>query len=250
MPPSDWQSIETELQIQWPLPIWMTITLAIGLAAMIVGLYFSERGGSGRVVRSLLATIRFLLFGLVIWMLAGWNWLQFRSEKPDLLFAIDRSASMDTRDLDSDPKSSDGKSDRRIDGVANLFDRLSASERRRLTDTYNLRWFYIDESAQPADLKIENAADQLRALAATGSQSRLGDALTTLIKSQAGKGTAAVLVFSDGINTSGSPLAAAGIEAKSSMIPLYTIATGRELVFPDVRLADLLIDESVFWETG
>ncbi len=246
MPPPDWHSIETVLQIHWPLPLWLTITLATGLAASIVGLYFSERGGSGRVVRSLLAAIRFLLFAVVIWMLAGWNWLQFRSEKPDLLVAIDRSASMETRDLDSDRQSSDAKSDRRIDGVADLFDQLSASDRKRLTDTYNLRWFYIDETAQPADLKIDNAAEQLRAMAATGSQSRLGDALTTLIKSQAGKGTAAVVLFSDGINTSGSPLAVAGSEAKSSMIPLYTVATGRELVFPDVRLADLLIDESVF----
>ena len=95
---SSQQSIESVLQANWSLPIWLTIVLAAVALGLIGLLYWSERGSASRSLRLMLAALRFALLALVVWMWAGWSWLQFRSDKPELLVVLDRSASMDTTD--------------------------------------------------------------------------------------------------------------------------------------------------------
>ena len=237
------QSVESVLHADWSIPLWLTIVMAVVLLAMVGALYFYERGNAGRGLRLLLTAIRFSLLALVVWMWAGWSWLQFRSDKPELLILIDRSASMETRDV---PSTSAGKtSTTRIATAMQILKSLKPRDLSRLERNYQIRMMMVDEAAEPANFSLETI-NGLEQIAASGPQSRLGDSLSSVIGSQAGRGTAAIVFFSDGINTSGSPLSAAAAQARAAGIPIYAVAAGQELALPDARLADLLLDEAVF----
>lgn len=238
------QNIESVLKIDWPLPLWLTIVLAIVALSIIGVLYFFERGNAGRGLRSLLIAIRFSLIALVIWMLAGWSWLQFRSDKPELLILLDRSASMDTRDVSLE-KSSTKPNKTRLSTALQILKSLKPHERDRLERNYQIRTILVDEVVEPAGFTLSTISDTEQ-IVASGPQSRLGDSLSNIIGSQAGRGTAAIVFFSDGINTSGSPLSAAATQARAAGIPIFAVTAGQELALPDARLADLLLDEAVF----
>ncbi len=240
------QNIESVLQADWPLPMWLTIMLALVTLALLAGLYFHERGTSGRGLRVLLVVIRFTLLAIVLWMWADWHWLQFRSDKPELLIMLDRSASMDTRDVLTTSVAASSATGNRLGTAAELLKSLKPRDRARLQSSYQIRWMLVDELAEPASFSLDSISDDLERIVASGPQSRLGDSLSSVISSQAGRGTAAIIFFSDGINTSGSPLSAAASQARSAGIPIYAVVTGQELALPDARLADLLLDESVF----
>jgi len=248
-------SIESVLQADWPLPLWVTIVAAIAVMVLVGALYWSERGRASRALRMVLATVRFTLLALVVWMWAGWSWLQYRSDKPELLIMIDRSASMDTPDGKVDSTYSEShrggtgssrESMSRLAVAKQILASVKPRDRERLERAYQLRWLLVDEVAERAGFALDTIAQDLEQVVASGGQSRLGDSLSSAISSQAGRGTAAIVFLSDGINTSGTPLSAAAAMARSAAIPVFAVATGQELALPDVRLADLLIDEAVF----
>lgn len=247
LPPDTQVSVETILHSAWSFPLWLIVVLALGLGAIVFGLYLSERGRAARPTRCLLAALRLALLMSVLWMLAGWSWLRFNSDQPELIVVIDRSSSMSTRDVSlagEADSSSDGQS--RWERAVELFDSLGRRKRERLQRQYQLQWFTLAETLDqtPVDL---NGEDRLLAqLSADGMSSRLGDGLLRLIQRQAGKGTAAVILVSDGINTSGAALSEAAKAARRAAIPIVTVAVGRQAELPDLRLADLMIDSDVY----
>lgn len=243
VPPASAQAIETVLYAPWPIPIWLSVVLTAIILGGVTLLYLTERGQAPIRARLGVAVLRCSLLFMLLWMWAGWAWQQYRSDKPELLVMIDRSASMDTRDV-----SLSGSKDtvRRLDLVSDLFERLDARAVERLQTRYHWRFFLTDEQTEPVDWEFTDRLKSLKSQAAAGPRSHLGDALSSLIANQAGRGTAAILFFSDGINTGGSPLSAAAAQARSATIPIYCLATGRESALPDARLADLLIDDTVF----
>lgn len=247
-PPNDVaNTVESILHVAWRIPLWLIVLLALGLGSMALWLYFSERGRVGRPMRCFLAIIRFALLMSVLWMLAGWSWLRFRSDQPELIVILDRSASMSTRDVASrdEPNSaSDGRS--RLERAIELFDSLGRRERERLRRQYQLQWFTLAETLDQLPVSTSGDGWPLGQITADGASSRLGDGLTRLIQRQAGKGTAAVIFVSDGINTSGAALSEAAKAARRAAIPIVAVAVGRQTELPDLRLADLLIDRNVY----
>lgn len=240
-------TVESILHVAWKIPLWLIVLLALGLGSMALWLYLSERGRSGKPVRCFLAIIRFALLMSVLWMLAGWSWLRFRSDHPELIVVLDRSASMSTRDgsLSVEPESaSEGRT--RLDRAMELFDSLGRRERDRLKRQYQLQWFTVAETLDQISASTGSDGWPLGQITADGTSSRLGDGLTRLIQRQAGKGTAAVILVSDGINTSGTTLREAAKAARRAAIPIVAVAVGRQTELPDLRLADLLIDRDVY----
>ncbi len=238
------QNVESVLHADWPIPLWLTIVIAVIAIALVGGLYFCERGRAGRGWRLLLTGIRFTLLALVIWMWAGWSWLQFRSDKTELLMLIDRSASMETRDVPMGSASLKSTKTR-LATVMQILKSIKPRDRERLARNYQIRMLAVDEAVEPMNVSLETIGE-LEQMVASGPQSRLGDSLSSIIGSQAGRGTAAILFFSDGINTSGAPLSAAAAQARAAGIPIYAVTAGQELALPDAKLADLLMDEAVF----
>ncbi len=237
-------AVESVLNAPWPVPIWLTIVITILLLGSIGWLYRSERGSAGFRLRCALTLIRCSLLALVLWMLAGWSWQRFKSDPPELVIVVDRSASMGTRDVAQSGDASQPQS--RIDFARSLFEQLSARDRQTLAQRYQLKWLTVADKADPASVDLRATSSPLDTLVADGSQSRLGDALNRLIDRQAGRGTAAILFISDGITTSGAALSDTAQKARRAAIPIHTVVVGQQFVQPDLRLVDLLIDRDVY----
>ncbi len=248
-------AIERVLNRPWPLPIWLTILLALIVAAALAGLYGSERGDARKFTRVILALTRFILLALVLWMLAGWNWLRFKSDKPELIIAIDRSASMQTRDFavsgtsqdgllnSSQPSSSEQPS--RFESTVSLLKSFPAATWKSLDDRYQIRWVTVADQVQNLDSSAD-MSQTFDTIRADATQSRLGESLAALLQQQVGRPTTAIILLTDGITTGGLSLPDAAAKARSMAVPVYTVAMGQELAQPDIRLADLLVDEAVF----
>ncbi|MEO8271847.1 MAG: hypothetical protein ABI557_19145, partial [Aureliella sp.] len=240
-------TVESILHVAWKIPLWLIVLLALGLGSMALWLYLSERGRAGRPMRCFLALIRFALLLSVLWMLAGWSWLRFRSDQPELIVVIDRSASMGTRDVALSGESDSASGGRsRLERAMELFDSLSRRERERLRRQYQLQWFTLAETLDQIPASTSSDDWPLEQVTADGTSSRLGDGLTRLIQRQTGKGTAAVILVSDGINTTGTALSESAKAARRAAIPIVAVAVGRQTELPDIRLADLLIDRDVY----
>jgi hypothetical protein len=236
-------TVESILHIAWRFPLWLLIVVALIAGAMVWWLYWTERGKGGKVERGLLATIRFMLLMLVLWMLSGWSWLRFKSDQPELIVVIDRSASMNTRDVGSDAEE---VKKTRVARAIELFQKHSRRELEQLQQLYQLQWFTVAESLEPISASEGEQFELLSGIVADGTQSRLGEGLVRLLQRQAGKGTAAVIFVSDGVNTSGTALAEAAKAARRAAVPVFTVAVGRQTELPDLRLADLLVDRQVY----
>lgn len=238
-------SVESVLETGWSMPLWCTFLLAAFAMAFAASLYWSERGSAGKPMRLLLATIRGLLLLSVLWMLAGWSLQKFKTEQPELAIVIDRSASMATQDSRVNRPGEDAQLQSRIDAAAELLKQIRPAARQSLLENYQIRWFSVAESLEPTPSLFSSTAQA--ELNANGSQTRLGDALTRLIERQAGHGTAAIVLLSDGINTAGVGLSEVERVARAAAIPIYSVVTGRQFALPDVRLADLLMDREVYF---
>ncbi len=239
---SDNLSVEYVLDKAWPLPLWLSIVVGLTLLALVAYLYALERGPAAPRLRLLLTAIRFSLLAIVLWMLAGWNWQRFKSERPELVLAIDRSASMQTNDAALDA----AQPMTRIEAARQLFQNLDERQRRSLSQRYQLKWFSVSENLESQSIDLLTDPNPLEKLAADGSHSRLGDALGRLVDRQVGSGTAAVVFISDGITTAGTTLNEAAKKARRSGLPFHTLVLGKQTAQPDLRLVDLLVDREVY----
>lgn len=231
-------TIESTLVSNGQIALWFTLVFAGAALSFAIWIYATERGRANKATRGFLAALRFTVLLLVLWMLAGWTWQNYRSERPELVIVIDTSESMSTKDV---PSSSSTVS--RIGWVSTFFKDVRSAAQRELSERYQLRWLKMAESLEPAESLFDAATEPPSAM---GLQSRIGDGLSSLINRQAGKGTAAIILMSDGINTVGKSLAEAEKLARASAIPIYPVVIGLSQAPPDVRFADLLVDREVY----
>jgi hypothetical protein len=246
-------STESSFQPQWQMPLALVIVLGCVCIAVVLWLYLSERGNCPRWLRISMAAIRFSLLALVLWMLGGWNWLRTRTEPPELVIAVDVSDSMLTADAQPNSNlATQGNSPQtRLQQTQELLS-LTAAQWNQLQRRYLLRLYAVADDLQPMQIEqnqpIEPAnllsPGQLRGLST--SSSRLGDSLNRIIERQLGRGTAAIVFFSDGITTAGATLVDSGQQARRAAIPVHAIAIGRQYVQPDLRLADILAEPQVY----
>lgn len=250
-------AIESSLQVNWPLPLALVLVLYAAFLALAVWLYSSERGNCSRWLRGVMAVLRFSLLVLVVWMLAGWNWLRVRTEPPELVIAVDVSESMQTNDGSSSATVSTsvaGNSSTqttRLQRAQQLL-RLSDAQLADLNSRYHLRLYAVADDALQVNSQIAVAQEDLARLADSNAldfkknASRLGDSLSRIVQRQAGRGTAAIVFFSDGITTSGSSLSDAAERARRAAIPIQAITLGRQSAQPDLRVTDLLCEDRVY----
>lgn len=233
-------STESVLQSQWPIPLWAMLVFAILAITFAAWIYWTERGSAAKWIRALLATIRCLLLLLVLWMLGGWSFSRFKTELPELAIVVDISASMATEDeVAGDQKQS------RLDAVKSAVTRAGKSSQLDLSERYQVRWYTLADALQSSPGLFSPSAWE--SVAANGSQTELGSGLSQLVDRQVGRGAAAIVLLSDGINTSGPGLEEAEKRARTAAIPIYAAMVGRPVAMPDIRLADLMIDREVYF---
>jgi uncharacterized membrane protein len=240
-------SVDASLLITWPVPLWLVLLASAACGLFGYWIYRHERGHSPNWLRYLMATIRCLLLLMVLWMLTGWSWLLTRSERPDLVLVVDVSDSMATPAGISTPDAVQTIS--RLDRVRQLLS-VNPQQLNRLYERYQVRTYAVAQdvvllpSSAGGEAHILPAADFSSGL--NSQHSRLGDAINRVIDRQTGRSKAAIVLFSDGINTAGTTLADAGQRARRAGIPIHTVALGDQSVQPDLRVGNVLCEQQVF----
>ncbi|GAB5403214.1 MAG: hypothetical protein Aurels2KO_14450 [Aureliella sp.] len=174
-------------------------------------------------------------------MAFGWSLLQYRTSKPELAVVVDRSDSMLTVDV--------GQGDTAKSRLDSALEQLSSQDRRtysKLTDGYVTRWFWMASGIEAFESDWSNLATARRVVEIATTESGLGDAVGRIVGRQSGGGTAAIVVVSDGINTSGQALVDAAQQARVAAIPIYVLGLGQETGAPDLRVADVLLESNMY----
>lgn len=238
--------IEQLLDRSWPWSIWSTILMLLAIILTISGLYFSERGRATTLRRVALAALRITAILLVWWMLAGWNIQRFKSDLPELVLLVDHSASMQTTDGASSTPGRNGSRNSRWETARQVLLRDWESPDSEARSRYRPKLYALADEARQIAANADQLTAALADLTPEGDQSRLGDALIHVLQRQSGRPTAAIVLLSDGIVTSGAPLEETIAQARRLAIPVYCVATGQQLPQPDLALVDLLVDDAVY----
>lgn len=242
-----------------PWPWWASFLLLLGAAQLAVLFYLLERGGyqpSRLVLRLGLAGIRFALAAILVFMLHGLATRPYETDPADLLILIDDSASMGHTDLWRNARLKKQLASRigsqSLTGLSRLTiaksllldeqDRLLADLERR----YNLKLFFVGESARMQSDREEPLSALIRSAEAEGATSRLGQAVIDCLEAQRGAPTAAIVLFTDGVTTDGPSLVDAAQAARRRGVPLFLVGLGESAAAPDLRVSDLLASDVVF----
>ncbi len=248
--------LEATVQATWELPPWLILATLLVCGGLLLAIYLREGPSTARRWKILLAALRLSLVGIVLLMLYGWTVQQHRTDLPDVVVMLDDSASMGLVDQYDDAALA-AEIERRLagQGVAeatrlNLARSLLLAEDQDLLNQlavrYNLRLFTAGSSARLVDSSAETRAETIRDVTADEPASRLGEAVIEVLESQRGRPTAAVIVLTDGVTTSGKSLSAAAQVARRKTIPLFLVGLGSDRPVRDLRVSDLLVDEAVF----
>jgi hypothetical protein len=228
-------------------PPWsplVTLLFLTGAVIAIAAIYLRERGPSSRKLRIGLAAIRIGLIVLLLLMLYGIAYRPLRQDRTHLTMLIDNSRSMSA----IHPGRGGGRSQTenphptRLDAVKSMIlghGGLLEPLRRR----FRLKIMTLDGEHNEDATTNAPLAEHIRSLQPTLNTSRLGDRLRNAFAELRGQPSAAVVLFSDGINTEGTPLAAA---ASAAAVPVHVISLISDRPARDVALVRLNHDEVVF----
>ncbi|MEM6393089.1 MAG: hypothetical protein AAF797_09985 [Planctomycetota bacterium] len=236
-----------ELTWRYPLPGWVWVLIglgALGLAWMTYTRMVGPRWG-----RYGLAGLRAMLLVWVAVLLAGPGLVRTdeRVEKDRLLILVDRSASMQTRDMAA------GDGDRAGGGVVSRDARLKAAVEaqagvfgpERLGADRELVWLGFDVGAYPIAgveglLPGDDAAEaasprELEWAVATGGVTRVRTAIEQALQSAAGRPISGVVLMSDGRSPEATP--AGFVEGlKERGVRVFGVGVGSEDLPLDVAV--------------
>lgn len=247
-------NIERRLVAATPLPAWLTLLLAIGGMTLVALVYTRETASRRR--RMLLATLRIGVLALLLTMMQGWELRRHRTDRPDLVLAVDVSASMrrDEREPGDQPQRAEASRPTRLEQVQAALLRDGGEPLRSLSAGRRPHVVWLARSAQPAVQEPLVAlrepptppADLADPAAAEWMASRLGDGLRDLLDRQRGRRTAAIILFTDGATTAGELLSEAAALSPVRDIPLFLVGVGDRRPPRDVALRDLLVDRTAY----
>ena len=95
--------LETTIEHDWPWPPWLTLLVLIAASLYVAWIYSREQRGA-RWRRASLAGLRMAAVGVLIFMLYGWTRQPHRVEPPEIVVAVDVSASMSVADAYQDAR--------------------------------------------------------------------------------------------------------------------------------------------------
>lgn len=249
---------DTQWRLRWHLdwPDWVLFLFVLAAVAVVVGVYLREGTRAPRKTRLSLAGIRLALVALLLLMLGGLEIAVDRTGLPYLVFLVDDSESMQVKDrLDGDtsrslsaPPLADPS---RLQRVVEWLQRDEGRPFESLTLRHKIQ--VHAQSSTPrllgSAVSVEEARDLLakvKELEPTGSQSRIGANLRTVLNNLRGIPPSAVVLLSDGVTTEGEPLPQAAQYAARKNIPLFTVGVGDPSGVRDLELHDLMVDGTVF----
>jgi hypothetical protein len=251
------EGTQWSISAAWSVPPWLTLLLAAAAIALVVFFYLRESKVVGMAYAGLLAALRLSALGVVCFMLADVMLTRERTGLPYAVVLVDVSGSMSHIDqyLDSAQreailarlKAAQLDEPSRVNLARMLLLENDAALLKALDRRYKLKAYLFDRTARAQSANLDDLQKALRDEAqATGETTQLGQAVRTVLNDLRGSPPSAVIVLSDGINTSGEPLADAAEYARRKKVPLFTVALGSEEPLRNLKLSDPLVDEVVF----
>lgn len=231
--------------IGWPW-LLMLLLAAIGFGIFV---YRRERGSKRPAIRLVLALLRISAMTLVGISMLGWTRYGARTDLPDLVLAVDVSASMSHQDRTDEIANNAGRESKafpsRLDAVLQQWTANESTRIKRLRDRYNLKLYLVGEGVERLELS-DRSLDSLGELKADRVSSRLGAGIEDILDLQRGRPTAAILLWTDGVTTEGPSIREAALQSRRRNIPLMLVGVGNETPPSDLRLRDLRVDDVVF----
>src|SRR5688572_11948997 len=167
--PTDSQDTVINWGSNWGLAPWMTVLLVFALAALVVGLYSTEKSNRGKFWRGFLSGLRISAYAIILLMIAQWILVRYRTGLPALVVMVDDSASMGIIDKQLPPailertKAQKLNEPTRIALAKTLL--LEKPERfKSLAEKYRVQWYKISDQTSVIETKAQNVnppADEL-----------------------------------------------------------------------------------------
>jgi hypothetical protein len=249
------------IRFEAPFPQqWLFVFVLVGSVALVIWLYWHE-GKASRVSKILLAGIRLALVLLAMFMLSEAVLSVERKGLPYLTILVDDSASQRIADQYEKPEikaalealAAPAKADQatRLAIAKGLILKDNSRLIRELEKKHKVRLYLVSNATRllkevDTPAQIPAAERELLAVEASGSQSRLGDAVRYVLTELRGAPPTAIVLLSDGQTTEGEPLSKAAELAERKGVPLYAIGLGSAEPARDIELTELLVDDVVF----
>jgi hypothetical protein len=254
---TDW-SIETA----WPFAPWLTLLFAVAAVALVVWVYWREDSRAGRRYRMTLAAVRLMAVGVLAIMISQATLMLQRTGSPSVAVLIDDSLSMTVADHYADkPRQSaverlqtkQGEQAAKNGGEPSRWSLLHSLLADRdgallhgLAKDHKLRTYFTTDMRPAGRNDVSDVIEVLRATTPKGENTRLGAGIRAVLDELRGVAPAAIVLFTDGVNTDGPTLADAAEVARRRGVPLYFVGFGDELSPRAIKLSDLLVDDVVF----
>ncbi|HEY4759842.1 MAG TPA: vWA domain-containing protein, partial [Thermoguttaceae bacterium] len=238
----------------WPWPSWATLLALIFAAGIILQIYLRQGRQAGRRYRIMLAAIRFSLVAIMLLMIAQLTLSFKRTCLPDIVILVDDSKSMTIVDqYDDDTRRAIAQQIKKLtpndvqpsrwDLARALLSQKNAALLRGLTNQYKMQLYYLTGLRSSRGPDLQGIVEELNSSKPSGETSPLGAAICHILDNSRGVEPAAIIIFSDGINTQNPSLADAAAYAQRREVPLYCIGLGSTKPAQDLKLSDLLVDD-------
>ncbi len=272
-PPNAGEATTPELRCEQLWSQSLLVFVILGSVALIVWLYRQE-GKASVASKLMLAGLRIALVLLAILMLHEPVLSVARTGLPFLTILVDDSASQRIADQYDEPNVKAALDALAANSVADASaaapaiddqtqtTRLKIAQglilkdrakliRELLRKEHKVKLYRVSTALTPLyevdrPNQIEKAAAALRSVEASGSQSRLGDAVRQVLTEFRGAPPSAIVLLTDGQTTEGEPLSKAAELAGKKEVPLFTIGLGSGQPPRDIELKELLVDDVVF----
>ena len=242
---------------QWHLrfglgwPDWVVLLFVTFAILFVVSVYLREGALASRPMKLFLAALRLALIGLVVLMLGGLELAIDRTGLPHAVYMVDDSESMKVCDHRMEGTGQQDQVPSRLQRVIDWLCDNDGQSLARLTSEHKLQVFAHSSAPRLLGTCIEPSQvgellDEVRALKPSGTESRLGSNLRSVLNSLRGTPPSAVVLITDGVATQGEPLTQAAQYASRKNIPVFTIGVGSPDEVQDLELRDLLVDDTVF----
>jgi hypothetical protein len=254
------EAINPQLRFEQPWQQWSLVFTFLLSAGLIGWLYWHE-GKASRASKLLLASLRMALVLLAMFMLSEAVLSVERTGLPYLTILVDDSASLRIADqyeqsevrtaLEAIAAPANADQTTRLAIAKGLILKDRSRLIRELEKQHKVRIYLVSNSARML-AEVDRAADiagaeqKLLAAQASGSQSRLGDAVRYVLTELRGAPPSAIVLLTDGQNTEGEPLSKASELAARKGVRLYPIGLGSAEPARDIELTELLVDDVVF----
>jgi hypothetical protein len=250
------EGTQWSLQFVWSWPVWLALPAAIVAVVYVATIYWREDGRVSGAYRLLLAAARLALVAIAAIMISQMTLALTPIGLPSAVVLIDDSQSMTVADHYEDKirktiverlkkaKIDDDEPSRWNIGCAALTER-DADFLETLAENYKLRVCFLTD-VQPAESEdIRDLADEIRAHKPAGTTTALGAALRSILDDTRGAPPAAIILLSDGINTSGDTLSDVAPILQRKGTPLFCIGLGDQSPARNLELSGLEAEDAV-----